>query len=86
VVLCVKSPRFRRVAVNSGGHAPPSDCSGTFELDLSAFAAGVLGGAPEPAPRIPGTIVDCQWLGRDPGSPSPGNWTLSGRLEFSVRP
>jgi len=67
--LCLASPIRRTPEASSGGNAlPAQDCSGNWSLDMSAFAAGVLGGTPEPALRVPGTTVHCQWWGRDPGA------------------
>ena len=85
--LCVKPPIERTPAVQSAGNsAPAQDCSGVYSIDFSAFASGALGGNPQPALNVPGTQVNCQWWGRDPGYPSPGNTSLSGGLEFIVQP
>ncbi len=85
--LCMTAPLKRTVGLNSSGTPPPAvDCSGVFSLDMSGFAAGLLGGTPSPALRIAGTTVQCQWWGRDPGFPPPFNTTLSNALEFVVCP
>jgi len=82
--LCVMPQIKRTPAVNSGGSLGTNDCSGVFSLDMNAFAIGALGGAPSPALTTPGTLVECQWWGRDPGYPAPNNTTLTDALEYMV--
>jgi len=84
--LCVKAPVRRTPGTNTLGNPPPNDCSGAPTIDMNLFAVGGLGGTPLAALTIPGTLVDCQWWGRDPGFPAPNNTQLTDALEFVVGP
>ena len=83
--LCVGLPFFRGPVVSSNGSTPPAvDCTGVFQTDMNAFRAGQSGGNPQPMLSIPGTIVDCQYWGRDPGFAAPNNAQLSNALEYEI--
>jgi len=86
-ILCVNPPIRHTGVVSSGGNSlPANDCSGVYSIDMNAFAH-------QPGPPIPplqllmaGTVVDCQWWGRDQGFPAPNNTTLSNGLEYVICP
>ena len=78
---CVSAPIRRTPLQSSGGApAPAEDCSGIYALDMNAFAVGAAGGNPLPALTTPGTVVHCQWWGRDPGFIA----TLSDGLTYTI--
>jgi hypothetical protein len=82
--LCVKAPLQRTPPVSSHGEPPSplAPCTGRWSIDMNAFAQGLLGGHPAPELGVPGTVVDCQWWGRD-GQASFGT-SLSDALEYTV--
>jgi hypothetical protein len=83
--LCAAPPIKRTRAVNSNGTAAPAnDCSGMYAIDMNAFGVGGLGGSPSAALTIPGTLVNCQWWGRDPGGVF--DTSLSAGLEYRIGP
>lgn len=83
--LCVATPIKRTRALTSGGTpAPANDCSGAFMIDMNAFALSAGPPAPLPALRQPGSVVNCQFWGRDQGFPAPKNTTLTDALEYVV--
>jgi hypothetical protein len=85
-ILCVKAPIKRTPGTTTGGNPPPSDCSGAPAIDMNAFAIGSLGGTPLAALTVPGTVVTCQWWGRDPGFAAPNNTQLTNGLQYTICP
>ena len=80
--LCLDSPVRRGPALQAiGGTA--GQCDATFDLDVNCFAAGLCGGNPQPFLSVPGTVVNCQWWGRD--NVTHGSY-LSDALQYTVLP
>jgi len=85
--LCVAQQINRTGAINSvGTPAPVNDCSGIYSIDMNTFALSAGPPAPLPALSVVGTLVNCQFWGRDPGFPPPNNTTLTDALEYTVGP
>jgi len=83
--LCVKTPIKRSQAVNSGGTALPSqDCSGVYSIDMNAFAHQAGPPIPPAILLVPGTQMNVQYWGRDPGFPAPNNTTLTNGLQYTI--
>ena len=92
-LLCISTPISRSSAANTGGApAPALDCSGSWSVDYNAMIWAKYGGlqasnvASQPPFTLPGTAIQCQWWGRDPGFAAPFNSMLSGGLEFILAP
>ncbi len=78
--LCVNAPTRRAWTALSGGSPRPiKDCSGSWSMDFNSFLTANPG-------LPPGTVVNCQWFGRDGGYPPSWNISLSDALELTLRP
>ena len=82
----MRAPIKRSINVQSGGSPSGNDCTGMYQIDMNAFAVGALGGNPLPELSIAGSVVTCEFWGRDPGFPAPNNTSLSNALEYTVHP
>ncbi|HTF88067.1 MAG TPA: hypothetical protein VK843_06625, partial [Planctomycetota bacterium] len=83
--LCVAAPVHRGLTLSAGGTpAPVQDCTGTYGVDMNAFAVGTFGGNPAAFLTVPGTVVDAQIWARDPGFPAPNNASLTDGLEWTI--
>lgn len=80
--LCIGPIAGRSPGLFSAGNPFASDCSGNFTLDLNAYAAGHLGGAPNPGLSQVGQQVNGQFWGRDPASPA--GFYFSEAIEYVV--
>jgi hypothetical protein len=76
--FCLSQP-VRAVVFLANGTA--GQCNGSVSIDLNTYARGLMPGYPNPPSYLsqPGTLVQCQFVGRDAGVP-----LLSGALEFSI--
>jgi hypothetical protein len=76
--LCVSSP-IRRTAVQSSDGSAVADCSGryTFHFSPQYLASESLSA---------GTVVNCQFRGRDSGFAWPENVELTDAVRFTVLP
>jgi len=78
--LCLGAPWISSEPVSAGGTPPPSiDCSGVWSIDLNSLIYWAL-------PLSSGSIVDCQWWGRDAGLAPPNAAQLSDALEVVLMP
>ena len=85
--LCLAAPIKRTAALNSAGNpGPANDCSGAYTIDMNSFAQSAGPPVPLPALSVAGTLVNCQFWGRDPGFAAPDNTTLTDALEYPVGP
>jgi hypothetical protein len=80
--LCVNSAHVRRSPPLVDSVGTPGLCDGVLQIDVNAFAHGLLGGSPLPSLLTPGTRIHCQFWGRD----VPSYVLLSNALEFVVCP
>jgi hypothetical protein len=73
---CVASPTLRTPIQNSGGNAPPDDCSGVFDYFFTDAALASAGSA--------GTQIYGEYWSRDPSDPA--TFSLSNGIQFAIMP
>jgi Tol biopolymer transport system component len=84
--FCVQVPVVRTApAFSAGNPVTVDDCSGSYQIDMNAFAEGLLGVAPLVELSQIGTRVNVQYWGRDPQGPIATTF-LSNALEYVVGP
>jgi|GEM_PF-2648045 len=76
--LCVSQP-LRAVVMIADGTL--GQCNGSVSIDLNRYARGLLSGYPNPPGYLSqvGTMVHCQFIGRDVGQPM-----VTQALEFTI--
>ena len=78
-ISCIAPPFVSLGGLSTGGNPTGSDCSGAPSFD---FNARIQSGAD---PRlVPGTVVETQYLFRDPGDPT--GFGLTDALQFVIEP
>ncbi len=78
-ISCIAPPFVALGSLSTGGNPTGSDCSGAPSFDFNARIQSGLD------PRlVPGTVVEAQYLFRDPGDPT--GIGLSNALQFVIEP
>jgi hypothetical protein len=80
-LLCVGVPLKRTAALNSGGSATGTDCTGAYDYDFEAL---ILSGTNPNL--VAGAQVYAQFWARDPADPTGFGTSLSNGLSFEICP
>ena len=79
--LCLNAPISRITGLTTGGTG--ALCDGVLQVDVNAFAAGILGGTPKAYLTVPGELIQVQAWARD--TLAAGS-LLSDAMEYLVHP